>query len=177
MDAKEETGCTPQWESWMLPYGCLLECGSTLEDDSLGWEGHRKTTSWLTSGWAIWVGFLTQRWHPMNRSQMRSNSFSKITKRISMWACPSPHAAISSGQSQVSSCFSQCPVSLLWCRPGLSPPQELAAGFLCADCGGPQASIGHAQVLNGVSAFSEQDAHASTHLRQGILRALSLPEG
>lgn len=58
-----------------------------------------------------------------------------------------------------------------------SPAQKLLAGPLCADGGGPHPSIGNAQLLNDVCAFSEQDSHASIYIRQGVLMALGLPEG
>jgi hypothetical protein len=68
-------------------------------------------------------------------------------------------------------------VSPSGCRVHSLPAQELQAGFGRTDCGSPQPSVGDAQVLNGVCAFFEQDSHASIHIRQGILLALSHSEG
>lgn len=48
---------------------------------------------------------------------------------------------------------------------------------MCTDRGSSNASIGDVQVLDGVRALLEEDSHASVHICQGILLALSLSEG
>ena len=48
---------------------------------------------------------------------------------------------------------------------------------MCPDCGSPEPPVGDAQVLDDVCALFEEDSHASIHVGQGILLALSLLEG
>lgn len=109
-----------------------------------------------------------KEWHLINQSQIRLDSFSKITERTSN---DSTYRSF-----HLPTCFFD--VKLHHQGPGLVAylPRSCWQDF-CALSGSPDPSVGDAQVLDGVCALPEEDLPASIHMGQGILLALSLSEG